>query len=369
MNKKKSCFLIGIFTVLILLPCLIYPFCYVNEEEIKQTENRVLAEKPVLSLQTLKTFPVGYESYYNDRLPFRKNLIQLNSMIDYYVFNESSSNDVVKGKDGWLFYSMEADGNPMANYLGQSYFTDEELETIKNNMVASRDNLAQKGIDFVLFIAPDKVQIYDEYLPDDYERVKASKATQLVNYLRKETDLTIVYPYDALLQAKEAYPQYDFYFHLDTHWNELGGYVGANELLNALGTSLPSLDNVTIQEKDTSQLDLSKILNLQNMVTEDTGYCIDEYQFQNVNVIADDFNTQYHYECAEPLIDKKVMIARDSFSIHMRNYLASAFRESVMYHRLYFYQNEYISQQNPDIFIYQIVERQLPDLKTTLIVP
>ena len=53
---------------------------------------------------------------------------------------------------------------------------------------------------------------------------------QIVEYLKTNTDIRVVYPYEELMRFKEKYPDEPLYYHLDTHWNELGAYIGAKAL-------------------------------------------------------------------------------------------------------------------------------------------
>ena len=70
MTKKKAAAWIIVFALLVIGPGIIYHFAepYINTEN---TENRQLAEKPVLSRDNLQTFASEYNSYYNDHLAFR----------------------------------------------------------------------------------------------------------------------------------------------------------------------------------------------------------------------------------------------------------------------------------------------------------
>ena len=62
MTKKKAAAWIIVFALLVIGPGIIYHFSepYINMEN---TENRQLAEKPVLSRDNLQTFASEYNSY------------------------------------------------------------------------------------------------------------------------------------------------------------------------------------------------------------------------------------------------------------------------------------------------------------------
>lgn len=84
---------------------------------------------------------------------------------------------------------------------------------------------------------------------------------QIVDYLKKHTDVRIVYPYGEMLDAKKEVKE-DLYYSADTHWNQIGGYVGASCLLKELGIETKPLKDLTITKKDHHIGDLSKMLGL-----------------------------------------------------------------------------------------------------------
>ena len=74
-----------------------------------------------------------------------------------------------------------------------------------------------------------------------------------------------------------------------------------------------------------------------------------------------DFATAFRYrtETGDP---RKLMVIRDSFGTAWSDVLGSQFRESVMFHRDY-YRPEMFSEEQPDIVVYECVERQVPALR------
>ncbi len=192
MTKKKAAAWIICFALVLLGPGAVYPFVkpYLNTTS---TENRTLAEKPEFSIpegktlaegiKSIKSYTGAYNSYYNDHLAFRSQMIGLNSRINVGLFRDSASEKVVLGKENWLFY---ADEGSIDDYKGTNLYTREELDLILDNLICTRDYLAARGIEFVLFIPSNKEDIYSHYLPD-YIRKKDenTKASLLVEELRR----------------------------------------------------------------------------------------------------------------------------------------------------------------------------------------
>ena len=75
-----------------------------NSVDTQNYENREVTEMPKISLEEYAQFPQQYETYFNDNIPWRNQLISLNSGLDLFAFRDSSNENVLIGKDGWLFF-------------------------------------------------------------------------------------------------------------------------------------------------------------------------------------------------------------------------------------------------------------------------
>lgn len=325
-------------------------------------ENRAAAEKPVFTLAEAEGFPAAYEAYYNDHLPFRSQLIWLNSEIEYYMFGNSSNQNVIKGKDGWLFYNSSADDNPIEAYKGMDLFTEEELAQIADNLTHTEAVLQEKGISFVLFIAPNKERIYPEKLPGYYGApAQEYRTKQLIEYLEEKTDIRVVYPYEELMAAKEKYPQ-QLYYRLDTHWNYIGAYIGSSALLQELGIEMAPLEALTVTETEPTICDLADMLSLRDQLNTDPDYVVSGYDTHHLVTDTHDLTGAYRYHCegADP---RRLFMLRDSFADAMDDFVASQFDVSCMVHYSS-YDHTLVDQEQPDIFVYETVERRVSQLLT-----
>ena len=85
------------------------------------------------------------------------------------------------------------------------------------------DWATKNGKTFYYVIAPDKNKIYGENIvninkirPDSEGR-----ANQVVKYLKDNTTVKVIYPYEALMNNKDKGL---LYYKKDTHWNYFGAY-------------------------------------------------------------------------------------------------------------------------------------------------
>ena len=357
--KQKEKIWIAIFMAILVAASPTYFFTqkYLNNENL---EKRAVAEKPELTMDNFGDYPEEYEAYYNDHLPYRNQLIALNNRLDFFAFNRSASEKVTIGKDGWLFYSSDEDVNALETSLGYYTFTGEELEQIAHNLTDTQNVLDSLKMDFVFFIAPNKETIYRDMIPECFRQVTDETALkQLVEYLRANTDIPVVYPGDELRQVKEA-GEHLPYLKLDTHWNYLGAYVGSCKLLEELGVDMPGIDEITINTKPYNQGDLSRILNVY-VENGETLYGVDGYSTNEVEEIEADDQGISRYACPEG-IDERILVRHDSFGAIMREYVASQFNKTCFEH-----QNVFASQDlvdfDADIFVLESVERYIQKLK------
>lgn len=356
---KKNIF-IAIFFIIICTAHFSW-FLFGKYFDQENYENRTVSSKPQLTLGKIDEFPKEYESYYDDNLPFRNKLIELNSSIQYYLFHSSANKNVVIGKDGWLFYNNQSGPNPVNCYMGRDLFTEKELAKIADNLTITNEYLADKGIEFILFIAPNKERIYSDKIPDYYgEPAKIYGTLQLINYLRENTSLRIVYPYEELMTQKNNNPELDLYYRLDTHWNNAGAYIGSRALLSELGIELPDIKELNISREGTPVCDLADMMNMHDQLNTDTDIILTGYDNENISAEKWDFFGEviYHNPAAD---SRKIFIKRDSYATAMTQYIGPQFAESYMIHKNN-YSQELIDKHNPDIFVYETVERSIHDL-------
>lgn len=338
--------------------------CCGSRIEAESHENRTAAKRPVIEwergyLEALEAYPGAYEAYYNDHLPFRSEWIRLHNQLEYRLLQSSPNQEVILGKDGWLFYDNVLDDNSIETYKGMNLFTQEELEQIKENLLTEREMLAQSGTkEFILFIAPNKERIYEEKLPDYYgEPAKEYRTKQLIGYLREHTDIRIVYPYEELKTAKLSR---QVYYRLDTHWNEVGGYVGSCALLRELGVEMTPLEALAVTKTEPTICDLADMMSMRDYLNTDADYRLDGYDIYGMQIEKHEVLGEYTYRC-ENGDGRKFFMLRDSFADAMDDYVASRFAKSCMVHYSGNYQ-EALQREQPDIFVHELVERRIGSL-------
>ena len=277
-------------------------------------------------------------------------------------------NLVIQGKEDWFFYAGE---DSIIDSLGVEPFTDEQHANILEKLIKVRNKYTKENRNFVLFIPPNKERIYSEYVPDQYKNITGtSRVEELVKYIRKNSDINVVYPRKELMDAK---PICDVYYKSDTHWNMVGGYVGARSLIGALMGSLDPLTFLKIEGKPfVVGGDLQLMARIPDGWINDMYYNIlglTDVPIDATYVLNDEEQTGKGLIVAHanaPRDSRKIVMIRDSYVMNMIPEILSYFEQSTLIHwqKVKSTEKEYF--EGGDIFVIEYVERYLRDLETLL---
>ena len=151
----------------------------------------------------------------------------------------------------------------MVDYYGEVRFDEDELKAMADGINKAADFYAARGAKYMIIIAPNKEGIYAEYMPERMQKARSSdksRADVAIEYLKKHTKAVFVPLKEPILTAKNRFPQ-RLYFKKDTHWNNIGAYVGIEAIaraLNNMGYSVPekALTSAMIKESGLQNVDM-----------------------------------------------------------------------------------------------------------------
>lgn len=343
-----------------------------NHLDTTNYEQRTLSPLPFTQeakdsglVTTIETFPSQFESWLNDHLPFRNYLLTLQGELEYNVLKTSSSSSVIVGKNGWLFYkgAQVSDEDPVGDYMGTNLFTEEELQKIAENFTAAKEELEGRGCNFVIYIAPNKERVYSEYMPDMYgEASENNRMNQLVEYLQENTDLTVVCGYDDIMNYRAENPDTDVYYKYDTHWNNLGAYVGSETLVKTLGFDFTPLEYVTVENSSLDGYDLARLIHLGNELTDCPYYLLSGYTPHTMTTEQSENGRVFRYTTTDGSAPGgKLFVIGDSFSTIMSPYLACHYQSG--YTTFYYnYSHGQLLREEPTTVVYETVERYIGNM-------
>ncbi len=244
----------------------------------------IAPEKPDFSLEAYLSgnFAKQAEAYASQHFGFREPIIRLYNQYLWDCFRKTYAQNVVAGKENWLFYSQSA-----RDYYGQELLRwnpsvevargkfDQELKYLN----WARSILKENGVELLVFMAPEKSFLYPEFLPD-YE--KDTTTFNACNYFAQRFEET-GFPYIEMtrwfLQIKDTV-DYPLIPQAGAHWIFPSVYA-ADSLLRLMeelkGITLPKIkigEAYSTRDRDHDyDNDLELLLNLTFPLRHRYGYC------------------------------------------------------------------------------------------------
>lgn len=256
------------------------------------------------------------------------------------------------GNNGYLFHQNENDGTSMHDYIGDNHFSSKELEEIAANLGKEKKWVEQNGSQFVLLLIPNKETMYPEFMPSYISRSDTvTREDMLVDYLRENTDIKVIYVKDTLTENKESYP---LYYKTDTHANMVGSLFMVSDLFKACYNADIEID---LDRFDIHLQDYMGDLGAMAKCTD--RYANDKVYFYPESAVGE-----------EEQIDSSMMLVGDSFSEFV-NIEAGYYLKNGVDHRMiteYDYDYHKATQAGfdsanqsakPDYVVWECVERYL----------
>ncbi len=365
---KPSHLLLGLSFVLFLF----LPFFQQHFEMFELsgvTEGRRKVKFPQLKKVGLIEFTRRFERYYNDNFGFRDFLIKINNSIKFHLFGVSTSDQVLIGKDGWLYLTA---GTALDKRSKKRTLTQQNLQRKLRLYQEKADFLQNLGIKYLLIVAPNKNSIYPEFYPDYAQAEVQGKYEQFINYMNSNSKLVLTDIKPKLIVAKN---QGELFFRGDSHWNDLGAFIAYQEIAEKLKQQFPQieiadLDNYKLYKKGGASA-LIRMLGIFKPTQHESIYLKPKqpdlwYNFARKQrsrhapfIVRRNFEIQGQTPDSGKLVEKAI-VYRDSFFARLAPFVSLHFKEIKMYStQFYKFDKKLIEQERPSIVIEEIVERSL----------
>ena len=225
------------------------------EDQSVEKELRLAAEWPErpTQLADLDRFPAEFAEAFDDRFPFRRELLRLHNLFVWEVLGAIADPAMQRGKDGWLYL---AGPKAMGHYRARNPFDPSELDLWVETYDGWRDWLAARDVEYVLMFTPDKQGTYPEYLPDwVVAESDRTRTDEFFEALRERSEIEVL---DVRQQVREAKSEGLTFFQHGTHWNMRGSwhaYVAMAEQLVAKLEGQAALPREAFDVVDATLLD------------------------------------------------------------------------------------------------------------------
>ncbi len=182
--------------------------------------------------------------WFDDRFPFRRDLVRAHNTVDWFVLGTTPSNAMQRGRDGWLFL----DGAAMDAYRGTDPFSAEEVGRWTREHAEYADWLAARDCLHLYLPAPDKQGVYPEFLPEWLTAESRPNRTDQILGALSALPRTIAV--DARPLSEDLKSLGHIYYPLGTHWSTAGAYAGYQALVAPLAERFPAVRPLTLEDLD-----------------------------------------------------------------------------------------------------------------------
>lgn len=308
----------------------------------------------------------AWASAFEDRFAFRGTLLRAQAWVRYVALGVSPQPEVIRGRDGWLFY---ADDGGLDDYLRAVPFSDDELRLWASTLQHTQDALAARGIVYLFVIAPDKHVLYPEQMPASLRpRPGPSRADQLFESLQATTSVHVLDLRPALLAAKASER---IYHRTDTHWNDVGAGVASAAILGRLQALAPGIGWIGVpprlerqarRERVTPGMDLAVALRLEGWLPETRLELVPSDQRQARVVEPATFDPDFgepRLVTARPDgLGPRALVYRDSFGSALVPWLAESFgRATILWE--YDVDLSTVDAERPAVVVHEWASRRL----------
>jgi hypothetical protein len=238
-------------------------------------------------------------------------------------------------------------------------------------MEANQRWLADRGVRLLIAIAPSKPSIYPEFLPDWANVVDEDRRyRQLMRRVAQGSSLEFVDLETPLLAAKE---RFRVYHKTDGHWNELGAYVAYAAIVERIRETRPE---VPLRPLDAFDVDwvrepsgrITSRLNIAEFRWEELPHLHPKEGSHELRELWPEGHPEGVLDSlhATSIIDSDlpglptIVLVRDSFATDLALFMRESFRRTVLIHHRYGgFRLGLVMQYQPEVVVYEIVERGL----------
>lgn len=346
MKKSSIIFIIAVLAILII------PFAAMGVAGSSwTTETTELAEMPSIANEDglNADYLSGLGDYFEDHFAFRPQLITLNSKLQDTVLKTSSTDQVVLGTDGYMYFSGE-----LGDYQRTNTMSSRELKNIAHNLKLMQDYLELLGSKMIFTIAPNKSSLYPEYMP--YNMIAGegeSNAERLVPYL-EEYGVCYANLFESFENRQEC-----LYYKEDSHWNTKGAALAFDTIM-----SRTDKNEWTDYSSDGTELEATHSGDLAEMLWPEAVELEEDYKYntiadyEHVGEVDDYMDDTIETTCADKT--GSLYMFRDSFGESLVQFFSSEYANAY-YSRLVPYNLPDTVLHSADTVVIEKVERNLDD--------
>ena len=351
MRKHLPTIYLIVFIVILAIPSLgMFIFGASESENGEELAMPVLySEEEGFNKEYLQQLGALFES----RFALRQQMVTAYSQITGKIFDTSSQSGVITGTGDWLFYS-----DSLPDYQRTNILTDRQLHNAVRNLELVDEYCGNSGIEFLFVIAPNKNTLYPEYMPYYLVPGEGPSNRELLDDLLTDTQVnfTDFGRYDTFLDPDAVY-----YFHRDSHWNNVGAAIASSSILSSLG--VPHHD----YSSDGTYIGEPHRGDLEQMIYPTDSASEYETVFDVMPSFTYDAPVESNFDFrigTSGSGESSLLMYRDSFGSALVPFMAEPFGHAFFSRSNSCQITDFISN-NPDFLVMEKAERFIPQLCTS----
>lgn len=352
MNKRFAKIFVGLFLAVIAFP-FVGSFFYKTDFAV---EKKTPVPFPELIDPDDGKLNINFLSemgdYFTERFAFRQEMTTLDAKLSAALTDTSVKDQVVYGKDGWLYYFETLD-----EYFGRNTLSERGINNCVKNLKLINDHCDSKGIKFVYSMPSIKADLYPEHMPFNYIKGNDNNREKLKSGLDKAG-----VSYVDLHEAFSNDPRV-MYHKLDSHWNNEGAAFAAKLLQDNVGGESIDYKNEEYDVKKDFRGDIYGMLFPKGGELDDNIYYKRSHIFEYVSGSSspEDFDFETKAEGKEG----SLVMFRDSYGNALTPFMAD------YYSKAYFtqcmpYDLTYLDEYEADTMMVELTQRHINYLRDYL---
>lgn len=316
MKKGNDNILYGILFGLLM----VFLFAYMAQEQLHLFKTKPLegfikkTEVPKLTRESYQSgqYQAKLESHLSETFGFREPVIRIYNQYLWSCYRKTYCHFIVPGKKGYLFYAEALNDYYGVESIKMHQTYDRARERAQQNvrmMNKLRHVLQDYGVEFLCFMAPNKTQLYSEYLP--YHKPAPADAFNTADYYDSLLNV-IGFPHVEMtrwFQQMKDTASFQLIPKRDSHWRYSAAYG-----YDSLFCYMNSLNNFGIPD-----------IHVHGMRQLDTIYRENDEKTLNLLFPIPNDSPKYRpevtVECGEGCRKPKVLFVGDSFVWDLETYL------------------------------------------------
>lgn len=195
--------------------------------------------KPELTFDNYKSnnYQTQIEKYASEHFGLREPIIRIYNQYVWSAYNKTYCHFIVPGKHGYLYYALavkEHFGTELLHHYKSNEAAMKDVDTELRMMNKVRHVLKDYGIEFLAFIAPDKPEVYPEYLPRRDADTTTVHIDEYFSHRMTETGFPFINMTDWFVQMRDT-ASFPLFPRTDSHWRYASIY-GFDSLFRFINT-------------------------------------------------------------------------------------------------------------------------------------